>query len=303
MKKLIASLFILSTTAAFACHDQHFGLALNQRSFYNPAALCPYCKGSSFMSTGLSFMPGVKNNSGFYYAFGNDAENFVHGPWDFSWSQLRSADVSTKAFSVRYAFAFNVRNWRVAIGVRGSHYKIHDEGDAQFSTKLFDGDAGFMATNQKGFYIGASLNHLGSPSRTIRNENGITYAVSLPQSINVMSGYVQKLNTKWDVLPDISLMTNVNESVFEPGAMVRYNHHYALGGGMTFATDEKATYEIRAGYMSSKFKFLASACPTAEGWTLEGGITWRFWFTQDCDGGTCSVKHPFRKLDDFVKHR
>lgn len=255
------------------------------------------------MATGLSFMPGVKNNSGFYYAFGNDADNFIHGPWDLAWSEMRSAAVSTKAFSMRYAFAFNVGSWKVAAGMRGSHYKIHGAGDAEFSTKLFDGDAGVMATNQKGFYVGVSMNHLGSPSKTIRNESGITYAVSLPQSIDVMSGYVQKLNEHWDVLPDMSFMTNSMESVFEPGAMVRYRHHYAAGGGMTFATNENVVYEIRAGYMSSKLKFLASACPTAQGWTLEGGLTWRFWFTQDCDGGTCSVKHPFRKLDDFVKHR
>src|SRR6478672_2509934 len=108
MKKHFLILAVFIYGAAFACHDQHFGLALNQRSFYNPAALCPYCKGSSFMSTGMSFLPGVKNNSGFYYAFGNDAENLVHGPWDFSWAQTCSSEITTKAFSMRYAFAFNV---------------------------------------------------------------------------------------------------------------------------------------------------------------------------------------------------
>jgi hypothetical protein len=297
----LALFFITATT--FACHDQHFGLALNQRSFYNPAALCPYCKGSTFMSTGLSFMPGVKNNSGYYYAFGNDEENFIHGPWDLSYSQMKSADISTNAFSMRYAYALQMGNWRAAIGMRGSFYSIHGNGDAHFSTKLFDGDAGIMMTNQKGMYFGMSMLHLGSPSKTIRNESGITYAVELPQTFNLIGGYVQKLNTNWDVLPDVSFMTNAAETVIEPGAMIRLKHHYALGGGVTFANDENAAYEIRAGYMSSKFKFLASACPSSEGWTLEGGITWRFWVKQDCDGATCSVKKPWKKVDDFFRHR
>ena len=303
MKSIISLALILVTGSIFACNNPHFGLALNQRSFYNPAALCPYCVGSTFMSGGLSFIPGVKNNSGFNYAFGNDEDNVIHGPWDLSYAQMKTADVTTKAYSMRYAYAMEIGSWKAAIGMRGSYYSIHGNGDAQFRTKFFDADAGILATNQKGMYFGMSMLHLGSPSRTILNETGITYSVQLPQTFNAIGGYVQKINENWDVLPDISFLMNKTESVFIPGAMVRLKHHYALGGGMTFASNEKASYQIRAGYMSSKFKFLASACPSAQGWTIETGITWRFWFTQDCDGGTCSVKKPWKKIDDFLKHR
>jgi hypothetical protein len=255
------------------------------------------------MSGGLTFMPGVKNNSGFNYAFGNDAANVIHGPWDLSYAQVKSADVTTKAFGMRYAYAMSIGNWQAAIGMRGSYYTIRGNGDAQFSTKLFDADAGIMATNRKGMYFGMSMLHLGQPSKTIRNESDVTYSVELPQTFNMIGGYVQKINTDWDVLPDISFLTNKAENVLMPGAMVRYKHHYALGGGVTFVSGEEASYQLRAGYMSSKFKFLASACPSAAGWTIETGITWRFWFTQDCDGGTCTVAKPWKKIDDFVRHR
>jgi hypothetical protein len=303
MKKILSFVFLLLAGSIFACNNPHFGLALNQRSFYNPAALCPYCVGSSFMSGGLSFMPNVKNNSGFNYAFGNDAANFIHGPWDLSYAQMKTEGVTTQAFSMRYAYAMQIGKWKAAIGMRGSRYSIHGNGDAHFSTKFFDADAGIMATNQKGTYFGMSVLHLGSPSRTILNESGITYAVVLPQTFNAVAGYVQKINVKWDVLPDVSFLSNKTENVFIPGAMLRYKHHYAFGGGATFASNDAATFQVRAGYMSSKFKFLASACPSAQGWTIETGVTWRFWFTQDCDGGTCSVKRPWKKIDDFLKHR
>ncbi len=303
MKYLLSFIFIFVIGTLSACHDNHFGLALNQRSFYNPAALCPYCKGSPFMSSGFSFMPGVKNNSGFYYAFGNDEDNFVHGPWDMSYSQMKSDHVKTNAFGIRYAYAKQMGDWKAAIGMRASFYHMQGIDAASFSTKLFDGDAGMMLTNQKGFYVGFSVLHLGSPAKTINTENGITYAVSLPQTFSVMSGYVQKINEFWDVLHDLSFMANTTETVFQPGGMIRFKHHYALGGGMTFASNEKATYDLRGGYMSSRFKFLASACPTNEGWTIETGITYRFWIQSDCDGGICSVKHPWSRLDDFRKHR
>ncbi len=114
-----------------------------------------------------------------------------------------------------------------------------------------------------------------------------------------MAGYVQKISPKWNVVPDVSFLTNKTETVFIPGAMMRYNHHYAFGCVMTFASNEKAAYQIRAGYMSSKFKFLASASPSDEGWIIETEITWLFGFTQDCDGGTCSVKKPWKKIDVF----
>ncbi len=303
MKTIFSLTLTLFTGYIFACNNPHFGLALNQRSFYNPAALCPYCVGSTFMSGGSSFIPGAKNISGFNYAFGNDADNFIHGPWDLSYSQMKTPEIKMSAYSMRYAYSMQIGNWKAAIGMRGSRYTIKGNGDAQFSTKLFDADAGIMATNQKGMYFGMSMLHLGSPSRTIRNESGITYSVSLPQTFNVIGGYVQKISPAWDVLPDVSFLSNKMENVFIPGAMIRFKHHYSLGGGMTFASNEKASYQIRAGYMSSKFKFLASACPSPQGWTIETGITWRFWFTQDCDGGTCTVVKPWKKVDDFIRHR
>jgi hypothetical protein len=297
------------TGSVFACNNPHFGLALNQRSFYNPASLCPYCKGSTFMATGMNFMPGTKNEYGMYYAFGNDEDNFIHGPWDFSYSTMRTPDTYSTAFSMRYAYSMQFGNWKAAAGMRGSFYRIHqtnpDPGleKNMLSTKMFDGDAGIMLTNLKGLFIGVSMLHLGSPEKTVKTENGISVPISMQQTLNVMGGYTQKINTKWDLLPDLSFMNNKTESALQTGAMIRFKHHYAVGSGVTLSNDDKPAIEIRGGYMSSKFKWLSSATQTPEGWNIETGIVWRFWFKQSCDGGVCTSQNPWKKIDDFVKHR
>ena len=309
MKTKIILGLCLFTDSLFACNDPRFGLALNQRSFYNPAALCPYCHGSTFIASGLNFLPGIKNEHEMYYAFGNDENNILHGPFDFSYSTMKSQEASTTAFSLRYAYAIQFGNWKAAIGMRASHYSIHESvkntgaTDANFSSKLFDSDAGIMVTNEKGLYVGISLLHLGSPEKTTAAENGISHSIAMTQTLNVMSGYVQKINDKWDVLPDLSFLNNKNESVLESGAMIRFMHHYSLGAGVTFASDDKVAYELRGGYMSSKFKWLMSASQSPEGWNVETGIVWRFWFQQECNGACTPKPNPWKKLDDFVRHR
>ncbi|HET6992686.1 MAG TPA: hypothetical protein VFJ43_15235 [Bacteroidia bacterium] len=301
---------LLVSGSVFACHDQRFGLALNQRSFYNPASLCPYCKGSTFLASGLNFMPGIKNDYGMYYAFGNDEDNIIHGPWDIAYSTSKTSDSYSSAFSLRYAYAMQFGKWKAALGMRGSFYSMRhanpDPGleNSMLSAKLFDSDAGIMVTNQKGLFIGISMLHLGSPGKIVHTENGMAQVISTEQTLNVMGGYTQKISDQWDVLPDLSFMNNKTESVLEPGAMIRFKHHYALGTGVTFASNDAPSYEIRGGYMSSKFKWLTSAYQTPQGWSVETGIVWRFWFTQECDGGVCTPKpNPWKKLDDFVRHR
>lgn len=310
MKIKLISALCLFVPSLFACTGQRFGLALNQRSFYNPAALCPYCQGSTFFASGMNFFPGTKNEFGNYYAFGNDDNNVLHGPFDFSYATTNSSGTSSKAFSFRYAYAIQFGNWKSAIGMRLSHFSIRETQknagltDEHYKSKLIDADAGLMLTNQKGFYVGVSLNHLGSPEKITTGENGIIHAIGMNQTMNIMSGYVQKINSNWDLLPDLSFSNNKLESVLESGAMIRFIHHFSLGAGVTFASDEKVAYEIRGGFMSSRFKWLTSASQSPEGWNVETGIVWRFWFSSECTGGACTTEpKPWNKKDDFVRHR
>jgi hypothetical protein len=319
---LIASLL---NGAIFACNDHLFHLALNQRSYYNPAALCPYCKGSPFFSTGISFMPGNNNGFGNYYAFGNDGPNNIHGPWDLAYSFTHSPGSYTTAIGYRYAYAVEVGNWKMAMGFRESFYSIHQtiavEGEAKqnYRARVFDTDGGIMLTNTKGIYAGISVLHFTSPQKRLTNENGTSLTLGTQVTMSVMGGYVQKLNKKWDLLPDVSMLKNKTETVAETGTMIRYNHHLAVGGGMTLSTDDKPNYEIRGGYMSSTFKWLFSASPSTQGWNVETGIVYRIQ-SGPCDGtgrgrgGSCNAgaspkvrphakKEKVTDNDDFVKHR
>lgn len=245
-----------------------------------------------------------------YYAFGNDESNVLHGPWDLSYNIMKAPGLESRAFSLRYAYAVQMGNWKAAIGMRGSYYCIKESYEipgattVHFSTKLFDSDAGIMLTNQKGLYVGISMLHLGSPEKSVNNENGTSHSISTVQTLNIMGGYTQRITDDWDVLPDLSVLNNKTESVLETGALVRFKHHYALGGGVQFVSNDKTAYKLRGGYTSSKFKWLVSACPAEAGWNIETGIVWRFWFQQECDGGVCAPKpKPWKKMDDFFRHR
>ena len=320
-----AKLILIATIlngVVLACNDHLFQLALNQRSYYNPAALCPYCKGSIFLSTGISFVPGNNNGFGNYYAFGNDGPNAMHGPWDFAYSTTQSPGNKTDAIGFRYAYAVQAGKWKIATGFRESYYSIYQNASAEgatpqnFKVKLFDTDAGIMATNQKGIYAGISVLHFTSPQKMVTNENGMRLGLGTQIAYCAMAGYVQRINKKWDLLPDISVMNNKTETVAETGTLLRYKHHFAAGGGITYSTDDKLEYEIRAGYMSSKFKWLFSASPFVDGWNVETGIVFRIQ-SSPCDGtgkggGTCTAgpdpKPRTKRIratdnDDFAKHR
>jgi hypothetical protein len=114
MKSKFLLIATLLNGAVFACGDHLFKLALNQRSFYNPAAICPYCRGSVFFATGLNFIPGSNNGVGMYYAFGNDGPGLFNCPWDISYSAIRTAQNHIDAYSFRSAFAFQAEKWKIA---------------------------------------------------------------------------------------------------------------------------------------------------------------------------------------------
>lgn len=312
MKTVVTLICSLLVTAIFACNDQLYRLSLNQRSFYNPAAMCPYCKGSPFLSFGMSFIPG-ETGRGWYTSFGNDGPNFVHGPWDFTYANSRGAGYKANAWSLRYAWAqpFSATSkWKVAAGFRFSYYSIKETvsettpnavTDTRYRAGLTDWDAGMMLTNTNGFYAGFSMQHLGSPQRTVHGENGFSHSIGLGQSYSAMTGYVQHVGKKWDLMPDVAWMKNDAENITEGTMMVRYNHHFAIGGGAVISSTEKTQPEIRGGYTSSKFKWLVSASPEigTGNWSIETGIVIRF-VQQECTGGACVV--PTTR-DDFLHHR
>jgi hypothetical protein len=312
MRPLLILLVTLFTAPVFACGDQFYRLSLNQRSFYNPAAMCPYCLGSPYLSYGINFTPG-EYGRGQYASFGNDGPNLAHGPWDFTYANSRAEDFRANVYSVRYAYAQNidpVSTWKVAAGFRVSYFNIHQDFEElntstnaidkkEYRSRMLDVDAGAMLTNAKGFYVGFSVQHLGSPQQVVSNENGVTHLIGLNRSYTIMAGHVQRITDTWDILPDAAFMKSDDETVTQGILMLRYLHHFALGAGAIFSNTQPAQFEIRGGYTGSNFKWLVSASPSLNGWSFETGVVLRF-VQQDCTGGSCK---PPRDRDDFRKHR
>lgn len=315
MKTYLLFLFLAFVSAAEACEGHLYRLALNQRSFYNPASLCPYCKGSTFIGGGISFVPRT-DAYGYYTAVGDDGENILHGPWDFSCSRSFSSGNAVSAYSLRYAWRQEWNDWRLASGFRASVFDIRQsfsagEGNAIMNapppvrTSVFDFDAGIMLTNMEGVYFGFSVQHLRAPSKTIENGNGDLVAIELPRSYALMGGMPVGISRRFDLLPEINAMISEGEGMIQPGILLRHRGSATAGAGLLIARNRLPQFDIRLGYTSSIFKWLGAVAFTPEGPVVETGLVYRFgverWritrISDPCTGGTCTAQPPVKKIN------
>lgn len=306
MKTKFTILFLLFATVVFACEGHLYRLALNQRTFYNPAALCPYCKGSTFLASGFSLMPS-DGAYGFFFSGGNDGENRLHGPWDISVSRAHSGSSTVNATGLRYAWRQDLGNWHLALGFRATVLDIKQffiPGSDQSSlpapvpvrTNLFDADAGLMLTNQKGFYLGFSVQHLPAQSKILEGDYGTNVQIGMPRNYSLMSGMVIPIADNFDLMPDLNAMYYQDGFLAQPGCMIRHKHSTTIGAGVLLSENQTPQLDIRAGYTSAVFKWLSSVAFSPQGIILETGIVYRFGHDSGppCIGGTCTP--PKKKI-------
>src|ERR1044072_4183429 len=180
MKYIFTSLVVFCAATAMACGIHQFKMPLNQRGFYNPSALCPYCKGSMFFATGA--FAGIHSNEfGMFATIGNDGENSLHGAWDMTYAHGSTDYTSTTALSSRYAWKQPIGSWMMAAGMRASYINYSQLFTSSWSaipemevvrakTSFWNFDAGMTITNQEGFYAGVSVLNLNEPTITMQYE-------------------------------------------------------------------------------------------------------------------------------------
>jgi|GEM_PF-5427421 len=318
MRTFIFSALLLAAIPLGAFTDPFLRLNINQRSFINPGGICPNCTGSWFMTAGLRHFGDEwgKTGSTVYYAFGNDARNRIHGPFDVAYmrnvtsvSHISPMAVSgsiftvTEAYSARYAYAFDIGSWRAGVGARLSYYRMkeaheiftvppagfHEAWTAQGSQ--FSADLGTLITDLHGTYFGFSVRNITAPSYALRSESPLPMEGALTRSCQLIAGSKFDIAEKWDVVPEASFQHNGLGGAVEGGAMIRYNH--AWGFGASYMSGEQAPHwSIRAGYTRTKFKWLLSFEPSENGPAVETGIVWRFLYPRTsccininpCDG-------------------
>lgn len=315
MRILFLSAVLGCTLTAQALGDPFMRLHLNQRNYINPGSVCPFCSGSSYATFGFRNQQGITGDPfrATYFSIGDDSRNALHGPFDLSYSRVRETDFTVDAYSARYAFAFEVGGWRTGIGARVNYMNVARVPEMEVSpihpvmkyTKQnqFDWDAGIMVTNLHGTYFGASLRHIGSKTLSVGTYEGVPAVPGIPFKLKQQAAFVAgtkfDLSSHWDVLPEVTFIHDGETGVFDGGAMIRFNHQWALGA--SYATGNRTpAVAIRGGFTHQKFKWLATVEPSAAGMAVETGIVWRFNFDGECNG--VPPKPIFKKKREFSPH-
>ncbi|HLG03483.1 MAG TPA: type IX secretion system membrane protein PorP/SprF [Bacteroidia bacterium] len=324
MKSFLLLFVCILPFDAFACGEHVYRLSLNQRSYYNPASLCPYCKGSTFLASGFSGLPAAGGN-GYFLAIGNDGENRLHGPWDLGMARAQAEGVVVSSYNIRYAWQQKIgKTLRMAAGMRFSYLNISQEFSVsenvqdkfRFSTPDFDG--GVMITDRRGFYAGFSVQHLGAPQKSYSSPSGVRYEFGMKRNYVAMAGTVVPIGRTFDLVPDINMLYDGTGYVAQPGCLFRLGGIVGIGGGITISGEAKPLYEIRGGITTSTFKFLGSFAFTPVGIAFETGLAirfgvekWRVFSIADpCTGGSCTttskrkprLKKKLGKPDEFRPH-
>lgn len=315
MRLLFLSAVLGCSFTANALGDPFLRLHLNQRNYINPGSVCPFCSGSSFATFGFRNQQGIIGDPfrATYFSVGDDSRNALHGPWDFGYARMREGDFTVDAYSARYAFAFEIGGWRTGIGARVNYMNVVrvPESDANpmhpvmnfTKQNQFDWDAGLMVTNLHGTYFGASLRHIGSKTLSVGTYEGVPAVPGIPFILNQQAAFVAgtkiDLDSHWDLLPEATFIHNGETGVFDGGAMIRFNHRWALGA--SYATgDRTPAVAIRGGFTHQQFKWLATVEPSGAGLAVETGIVWRFNFDGECNG--VPPKPIFKKKREFYPH-
>lgn len=284
MRYIFLSIVLGMSVAGAACGIHQFKVPLNQRGFYNPAALCPYCEGSMYFATGAFAAPRI-NDIGMFAALGNDGDNATHGAWDLTCSYLSGENNSTRSFSTRYAYKMYIGKWALATGMRAAYNTYSmilatpESYAAKSSRNCFSFDAGLYVTNQEGFYAGVSALNLHEPSLAMKFNlpaGDEYYYVQTKRSYTASVGGLVTLSRKFDVMLDASGNYSDEGSAMRPSFMMRYKHHIGLGGGVTLAEGESPVMELQGGFTSTPFKWLAGVAFTEQGPVIETGLVIRF---------------------------
>lgn len=316
MRKFILLCSLGFSLTANATGDPFLRLHLNQRNYINPGSVCPFCSGSSFATFGFRNQQGISGDPfrATYFSAGDDSRNRIHGPWDFGYARLRGSLITLDVYSGRYAFAFETGGWRTGIGVRLNYInpvKV-PENTASPSTSFyafkkqpcFDADAGIMVTNLHGTYFGVSLRHIGSRKVVAASADPPTIPqppidLDMNQQLAFVAGTKIDIAMHWDILPEVTFIHDGNSGVFDGGAMLRFNHQWALGA--SYATGERTPgFALRGGFTHQRFKWLATLEPSAAGMSVETGVVWRFNFDGECNG--VPPKPIFKKKREFSPH-
>lgn len=283
MKHIALTLLLFISAAATACGVHQFKVPLNQRGFYNPASLCPYCEGSSFIATGA--LAGIRSNDfGMFISLGNDGENLLHGAWDLTWSSSSAENMEVSAYSGRYAWRQPVGTWALAAGVRASWMKYAvtiaapDGIIARGERNCFSMDAGMMITNQRGFYAGISVTNVHQPTVLInlRPSKEGTYTIKTQRGYTASAGGLVNFNHLFDVMLDGAFSYSGNVACVRPSVMLRLHRRFAFGAAVTAVEGEQPVMEVQGGYTSTPFKWLSGVAFTPEGPVIETGIVVRF---------------------------
>lgn len=311
MKYIVTTLIFLAGFAAYGCGIYQFKVPLNQRGFYNPAAICPYCHGSMFFSTG-AYVGKNTNDLGMFVTLGHDGDNATHGAWDFTYSNARGNDYDANVFSSRYAWKQRIGFWTLAAGARFSFMKYSmwlitpENIIARSSAPGYNFDAGVMVTNQEGFYAGISVLNVPQNKLNMKFElpgETLVAEIESERAYNAAIGGLVNLNRQFDVMLDASGSVDQTEKTIRPSVIFRYHRKIAFGAAVSAQSGVDPVFEIQGGYTSTSFKWLSGIAFAVNGPVIETGIVLRFgverWRITPIEGECVSLPIPEPKKTEF----
>ncbi len=276
MRTILAACFALHTFAAFSQLEPNFAMTLNQRSFQNPAALCPYCPGSPFLALAHRYNEPFGNS--WQVGLGNDNNDFIRGAWDISYSGSKSEQHQFTGAGIRYAGKFKVGNWMSSAGIRVRYSHLRLDGNESATPAVtknsLASDFGLFATNLNGTYFGLSM---GDAINTA-NANA---------NYRFMTGTRKDLSARWDVLPELLLTYQSNQLQGNIIVPFRFAHKLVLGVGYHSSITGNGIV-LRTGVSTKMLKWLVQAEQHSGSWAIETGFVFRI-ISSECNGTSCNI--------------
>jgi hypothetical protein len=276
MRTILSTCLSLLTFTAFGQNDPNFAMTLNQRSFNNPAALCPYCPGSPFLALAHRYNEPLDN--AWQVGIGNDNNDFIRGAWDISYSGSKSEQYRRTGVGMRYAGKFRVGNWMSSAGVRVrySHLRLNGNESATpaISTNALASDFGLFITDLNGTYFGFSASDAFNTNAAIAN-------------YRFMTGTKKDLSARWDVLPELLLTYQSNQLQGNIVVPFRFAHRVVLGVGYQSSITGNGII-IRTGVSTKALKWLVQAEQHSGSWAVETGFVFRI-ISSECNGTSCNI--------------
>lgn len=276
MRTLLATCFALHSLTTFAQYEPNFAMTLNQRSFNNPAALCPYCPGSPYLAMAHRYNEPYGNS--WQVGIGSDNSDFVRGAWDISYSGSKSDQHQFTGMGVRYAGKFKVQNWMSSAGIRVRYNHLRRDSNESAtpatSKNSMASDFGLFATNLNGTYFGLSI---GDAINT----------GSARANYRFMTGTRKDLSAQWDVLPELLLSYQSDQLQGNIIVPFRFAHKLVLGIGYQSSNTGNGIV-VRTGVSTKMLKWLVQAEQHSGSWAVETGFVFRI-ISSECNGVTCTL--------------